>query len=82
MSLSDPILTCLDLINYHKTIGGLNRASTVINELSEEIIENDITIDLLQLAPFADIQRLGYLWEYECDQVELANALFKILKEK
>ncbi len=81
VSLSDPILTCLDLINYHKTIGGLNRASTVINELSEEIIENDITIDILQLAPFADIQRLGYLWEYECDQVELANALFKMLKE-
>ncbi len=81
VSLSDPILTCLDLINYHKTIGGLNRASTVINELSEEIIENDITVDILQLAPYADIQRLGYLWEYECDQIELANDLFKILKE-
>jgi len=81
VSLSDPILTCLDLINYHKTIGGLNRASTVINELSEEIIENDITIDILQLASYADIQRLGYLWEYECDQEGLANTLFKILKK-
>ena len=81
VNVSDPILTCLDLINYHKTIGGFNRAATVINELSEEISESEITYGILQLAPYAIIQRLGYLWEYECDQPELANILFKIMKE-
>lgn len=81
VNVSDPILTCLDLINYNKTIGGFNRLATVINELSEEINKNQITSDILQLAPNADIQRLGYLWEYECDQAGLADALFRILKE-
>jgi len=81
VNLSDPILTCLDLINYQKTIGGFNRAATVINELSEEISEDEITSDILNLTPCANIQRLGYLWEYECEQVGLSNALFKIMKE-
>ena len=81
VNLSDPILTCLDLINYHKTIGGLNRATTVINELSEEISADEINSGVLNLAPFAIIQRLGYLWEYECGQVSLADALFKIIKK-
>ena len=81
VNLSDPILTCLDLINYYKTIGGFNRAATVINELSEEITDNEVTYSILQLAKNANIQRLGYLWEYECGQVGLANALFKIVKE-
>ena len=80
--LSDPILSCLDLINYHKTIGGLNRAATVINELSEEISETEITGDILQLSTHANIQRLGYFWEYECDQAGLADALFQIMKER
>lgn len=81
VNVSDPILTCLDLINNHKTIGGFNRAATVINELSEEISENEISYSILQLAPNATIQRLGYLWEYECSQTQLAIALFKIMKE-
>lgn len=81
VNVSDPILTCLDLINYQKTIGGFNRVATVINELSEEISESEITFGILQLAPHTVIQRLGYLWEYECNQLGLANALFKIIKE-
>ena len=81
VKLSDPILTCLDLINYQKTIGGLNRAATVINELSEEISEDEITSGILNLTPFANIQRLGYLWEYECEQAGLSDALFKIIKK-
>lgn len=82
VNVSDPILTCLDLINYHKTIGGFNRAATVINELSEEIAESEITNNTLHLAANANIHRLGYLWEYECDQVGLANALFSIMKDR
>jgi predicted transcriptional regulator of viral defense system len=80
VNISDPVLTCIDLINYHKTIGGLNRAATVINELSEEIDVNAIDEDILCLAPRAVIQRLGYLWEYECNQPGLANALFDMVK--
>ncbi len=81
VNVSDPILTCLDLINYQKIIGGFNRVATVINELSEEISESEITFGILQLAPHTVIQRLGYLWEYECNELGLANVLFKIIKE-
>jgi predicted transcriptional regulator of viral defense system len=81
VNVSDPILTCLDLINFYKTIGGFNRAATVIDELSEEIRENDINYSILQLSSMANIQRLGYLWEYECGQVGLSNVLFKVMKE-
>jgi predicted transcriptional regulator of viral defense system len=79
VNVSDPILTCLDLISYHKTIGGFNRVATVINELSEDISENEIAYGMLQLASNATIQRLGYLWEYKCGQLELANTLFNTI---
>jgi len=81
VNLSDPLLTCLDLITYYKTVGGFNRLTTIINELSEEINANEIVSSILQLAPCANIQRLGYLWEYECDQEGLADALFRVIKE-
>ncbi len=82
VNVSDPVLTCLDLINYHKTIGGFNRAATVINELSEEIDKSEINDNILNLSSKANMQRLGYLWEYECDQQELADALLRIIKEQ
>lgn len=81
VNVSDPVLTCLDLINYQKIIGGLNRATTVIYELSEEINNDSITSNILNLSPLSNIQRLGYLWEYECGQPRLANALYDILKK-
>ena len=81
VNVSDPVLTCLDLINYQKTIGGFSRAATVINELSEEINDDELTSGILNLSPCANIQRLGYLWEYECKQAGLSNALFELLKE-
>ena len=79
VSVSDPVLTCLDLINYNKTVGGLNRAVTVIFELSEEINEQQMTSELLSLAPVTNLQRLGYLWEYECGQKGLSDILFKLM---
>lgn len=81
VKLSDPLLTCLDLISYYKIVGGFNRVATIINELSEEISIGQIKRSILQCAQDANIQRLGYLWEFECDQEGLADALFSILKE-
>ncbi len=80
VNLSDPILTCIDLINYHKAVGGFNRTATVINELSEEISEAEIKSDITSLSTNANLQRLGYLWEHECNQAGLADKLFKIMK--
>jgi len=79
VNVSDPILTALDLVNYHKVIGGYNRAATIICELAEEIDGNSIDSHIFQLAPKSDIQRLGYLLEFVCNELELANLLFQKL---
>jgi len=76
VNVSDPILTCLDLISFQKTVGGINRVATVINELSEEVNEHHLSSNIISLTSIANIQRLGYLWEYECEQPELSNILF------
>jgi predicted transcriptional regulator of viral defense system len=54
-------LTAIDLVQFDKRIGGLNRAATVLNELAESINPEQITESFLQAVPVAAIQRLGFL---------------------
>lgn len=82
IKVSNPILTSIDLINYYKTIGGLNRAVSIINELSEEIELKNINNKILDIASKADLQRLGYIWDHEIDQPQLANKVFSVLKDQ
>ena len=82
VNVSNPILTCIDLIKYHKTIGGLNRAATIISELSEEITAKDIEKEIFDATSNADLQRLGYIWEHEVNQESLANYLFDIFDKQ
>lgn len=80
INVSNPILTCLDLISYSKTIGGLSRAAIVIDELSEEINEKDVNEEIIELAAKSDLQRLGYIWNHEINQHKLADKLYSIMK--
>lgn len=82
VNVSDPLLTCIDLINYKKSVGGLNRASTIINELSDEVNILNMDSTIFELAQKADLQRLGYLWEYELEQNDLADHLFGIYNNR
>lgn len=82
VNLSDKLLTCIDLVNYQKSIGGLNRAVTIINELSEEIEPNKIDDTIFEIASQADLQRIGYLWENEVNQPKLSDQLFILLKDR
>ena len=75
-------MTCFDLINYNKAVGGLNRVSTIINELSDEINVNNVDSIIFEYAQNADLQRLGYLWQYVMDQNNLADKLFALLKDQ
>lgn len=76
VNVSNPLLTCIDLINYNKSVGGINRVATIINELSEEVNINNINSSIFDVGQKADLQRLGYLWEFEMDQNRLADQLF------
>ena len=62
--ISCPGLTSLDLIQYEHRIGGLSRAATVIEELSEQTVwKGAAKSGLLTLSTVATVQRLGYILE-------------------
>ncbi len=79
--VSNPILTAVDLINYEKKIGGLNRASTVISELVETIKPNDVNQELIKYATVSSLQRLGFVLEEVLSKKETADKIFSRCKE-
>lgn len=79
LNISNPGLTATDLIQFEKRIGGINRAATVINELSETMTSANFDAGLLANAPVTALQRLGYILEFVCSNQTLANALFEVV---
>jgi predicted transcriptional regulator of viral defense system len=81
-NISNAELTALDLIEYQNRIGGLNRAATVLYELSEsmkpdklrEVLKNNVALSVLQ--------RLGYLLDIVLEKKELAAVLKVFLSDK
>lgn len=78
--ISKPELTAVDLITFQKEIGGLNRACTVIYELMESVKFGKLDKSFFDYVPTSNIQRLGYLLEYELGHTEQANILFSKAK--
>jgi predicted transcriptional regulator of viral defense system len=81
INISNPLLTAIDLISYEKKIGGLNRAATVINDLTDAIKRNHINEELIKYATASSLQRLGFILEEILDKKELAEKLFSISKK-
>jgi len=75
-------LTATDLVQFEKRIGGLNRAATVLNELTEVLNPADFSTNLLEHVPVTALQRLGFLLEFGCFNTELANALFAAMMNR
>ncbi len=82
INVSNPALTATDLLQFEKRIGGINRAATVINELSEEIRAESFNVDLLQHAEVTALQRLGLILQNVCDKMDLSDALFNAMKKE
>ena len=61
VKVSTPEVTALDLLIYENEIGGLNRATEVIQELCAEMDFKGMSNTLLSQFPIASIQRLGYI---------------------
>jgi hypothetical protein len=72
-------LTALDLIRYERRIGGLNRAATVLQELTGELRSEKFTMDLFESVTVTSIQRLGFILT-ELGQTILADQLFDACK--
>ncbi len=74
--VSNPELTAIDLIYYQNRIGGINRVTSVLDELAEVIKPERITGELIDSFSVPSIQRLGYILEVVLGQAILADKLY------
>lgn len=77
--VSNPELTAIDLLQYEKHIGGINRAASVINELAEVMKPERFTDEFISVTPVVMLQRLGYILEKLVGNVDLSEPLYSKL---
>ncbi len=82
LKVSNPALTACDLVQFEKRAGGINRVSTVLNELVESINPEMFSNDLFEYVPVTTLQRLGYILETVLENDLLANAVYKTFEQK
>ena len=81
IKFSGPELTALDLVQYEQHVGGLSRAATVIEELSEQTVWiGAAERGLLVPSTIATVQRLGYIMENVLTNQSQADDLYHELK--
>ncbi|MBO4416790.1 MAG: type IV toxin-antitoxin system AbiEi family antitoxin [Bacteroidales bacterium] len=79
---SGPELTALDLVQYEQHIGGLSRAATIIEELSEQTNwKGAVQNGLIAQTTLATVQRLGYILEHVLHNREQADTLYTELRK-
>ena len=81
INVSSPELTALDLLAYVEKIG-LNRITTVLQELTQSIKVSSLTRTLKKYTNTPVIQRLGYIMDKVLDEKKLAEVLLKNLKDR
>lgn len=69
-------MTAIDLVQYEQYIGGLSRAATILEELSENMNFNGASKTLFNYTSIATIQRLGYILDEILEQKEIADELY------
>jgi predicted transcriptional regulator of viral defense system len=82
INISNPELTAVDLIAYQYRIGGLNRASTVLYELSESISPSKLSETLKLNIQLSVLQRLGFILDNVLKKKELASVIKDYLSDK
>ena len=82
INVSSPELTVLDLIYYHKRIGGISRTLSIIEELAEEINPQKLYETAQGFKNNTTIQRLGFLFDEIFNETTLANSLYKLIENK
>jgi predicted transcriptional regulator of viral defense system len=81
VKVSIPELTAADLVQYEKETGGLNRVSTVLNELANELHFKQLPGLFFEYVPAPVIQRLGYLLDIELGYTNTAEELLEKMNE-
>lgn len=75
-------LTAFDLIEYQHRIGGLNRATTILYELSEAISPTKLNELLNENIPKSVLQRIGFIFEMVLNKNDLAEVIKSYLCDK
>lgn len=81
INVSSPELTALDLLNYTHKIG-LNRATTVLQELAQNMKVSVLVRTASRYQSTPVIQRLGYILDKILGEEKLAGSLQKVLKSR
>jgi predicted transcriptional regulator of viral defense system len=76
VDISNPELTAIDLLQYEKHIGGINRAATVINELAEAMNPERFTDEFISFVPVVMLQRLGFILDKIAEKSYLVEKLY------
>lgn len=76
LKISSPELTAIDLIQFEKRVGGMNRVATILNELAEAMNPEKITAAFVRDMATTVVQRLGYLLDKELAVNSLADKLY------
>ena len=81
INISSPELTALDILNYPQKIG-LNRATTVLQELAPIMKISALVKTALRYQSTPVIQRLGYILDKILGEEKLAESLQKALNRR
>lgn len=76
INVSSPELTAIDLIENEKSVGGLNRVCTVLNELVDAMNLDSLNDSFFKASPVPVFQRLGYILEHILEREDLAESLY------
>lgn len=79
IQISSPELTAIDLVHYHKKIGGLNRIVPILEELTENIKSQKLNTITKETA-MPTVQRLGYLLD-QLSENKFSDGLFKFIEQ-
>ena len=79
VTFSNAELTAFDLVQYEQYIGGLSRAATILEELTETIDFSKVASGLLDYISLASVQRLGYILEEVLENQMQADMLYQQL---
>ena len=78
---SSPVLTMMDLVQYHHLVGGMSVAATVIAELAESIDFSASSLDpVFSAIAGRTIQRAGYILDEVLGEHTLAKDLYEAFK--
>lgn len=77
---SNSELTAIDIVQYEQYIGGLSRAATILEELTENLDFHGVSDRLFNYTSIATIQRLGYMLEDVLGHTEIAEVLYAELR--